>query len=207
MEIIFVRHGLPQRVSGEAGSSVDAELSADGWRQAGLLADYLSDRPITVVYSSPLRRARETASPLATRLAIDVTVLDCLAEYDRGTSEYIPVEELKAEGHPMWGDIVAGRVQVSLGVDPRAFRDDVVDGIESMIAAHQGTTIVAVCHGGVINAYISHILGIDDPAGFFYADYTSVHRVRAAQSGQRTLLSLNDTTHLWRTGLSSAMLG
>ena len=43
-----------------------------------------------------------------------------------------------------------------------------------------GEKVAAVCHGGVINAYMTHILGIPDPSGFFYPNYTSIHRVAAA---------------------------
>jgi len=64
-----------------------------------------------------------------------------------------------------------------------------------------------VCHGGVINAYLSKILGIDNPTGFFYPNYTSIHRVMAARSGERTVHTLNETAHLRGTGLISGLYG
>ncbi len=52
-----------------------------------------------------------------------------------------------------------------------------------------------MCHGGIINGYLSAMLGLDSLL-FFVPDYTSVSRVRAARSGTRSLVSLNETAHL-----------
>jgi len=52
-----------------------------------------------------------------------------------------------------------------------------------------------VCHGGVINVYLAHVLKSPDLM-FFEPRYTSIHRVRASTSGTRTLVSVNETAHL-----------
>jgi probable phosphoglycerate mutase len=52
-----------------------------------------------------------------------------------------------------------------------------------------------VCHGGVINAWTSHLLGLER-IFLFEPAYTSVSRYLAASSGERSLLSLNETAHL-----------
>ena len=52
-----------------------------------------------------------------------------------------------------------------------------------------------VCHAGVINAYLGHVLGID--AGLaFPIDYTSISRVLAGRDGRRTVFSVNETQHV-----------
>ena len=79
--------------------------------------------------------------------------------------------------------------------------------MEKLIERFPGKRIVAVCHGGVINGYMTHILGIPDPSGFFYPNYTSIHRVAAARSGERSVLSLNETCHLRGTGLPIGLFG
>jgi probable phosphoglycerate mutase len=85
--------------------------------------------------------------------------------------------------------------------DPIAFREQIVGAIERLIDTHAGHRIAVVCHGGVINAYLSHILGYDEPHSFFYPNYTSIHRVAAARSGERSILTMNETAHLRGTGL------
>ena len=81
------------------------------------------------------------------------------------------------------------------GVDMGRFRAEVVDAVESIIAAHPGRRVAAVCHGGVINAYFGHILGIGRNS-FFTPDYTSINRVAASRSGVRSVLRLNEVGHL-----------
>ncbi len=82
-----------------------------------------------------------------------------------------------------------------------------VAAVEEIVAAHSGQVVAVVCHGGVINAYLSHVLGIEDPSGFFYPNYTSIHRVVAARSGQRTLLTINETCHLRGAGFRVGRFG
>jgi hypothetical protein len=65
-----------------------------------------------------------------------------------------------------------------------------------------GHRIAIVCHGGVINAYLTYILGLSNyQQGFFYPNYTSIHRVAAARSGERSIVTINETSHLRGTGL------
>jgi probable phosphoglycerate mutase len=53
-----------------------------------------------------------------------------------------------------------------------------------------------VCHGGVINSWAGHVLGVREPFFFFDPGYTSVNRFLAAGSGERSVVSLNETAHL-----------
>ena len=206
MELLFIRHALPQRVEGFDGPA-DPELSDAGHHQARHLAEYLGFERIHAVFASPLRRAVQTAEPVAQRQSIEVELAEGIAEYDREATEYIPIEQLKAEGLPGWQDVLTGDAHRSVGVDPYEFRTGVVEAVEEIINAHPGEKVAAVCHGGVINAYITHVLGIPDPSGFFYPNYTSIHRVAAARSGERSLLSLNETCHLRGTGLPIGLFG
>ena len=73
--------------------------------------------------------------------------------------------------------------------------------IEGLIEAHPGQRIAVVCHGGVINNYLCHVLALVRPRGFFYPNYTSVNRVAAARGGTRTVVTVNETSHLRGTGL------
>ena len=206
MELLLVRHALPERIEGVEGPA-DPELSAVGLEQAHHLAAYLSEERVHAVYASPLRRARETAVPVAGRHGLDVVAHEGLAEYDRHANEYIPVEQAKAENHPSWHDLVSGDMHRSFGVDAYEFRASVVAAIEGIIADHAAAKVVAVCHGGVINSYLTYVLGVEDPSGFFYPNYTSIHRVAAARTGERSIVTLNETAHLRGTGLPVGLFG
>jgi 2,3-bisphosphoglycerate-dependent phosphoglycerate mutase len=205
MELLLIRHALPIRREDVDGPA-DPELSEAGRDQAMHLASWLADERLDAVYSSPMQRARETAAPLASVHGLEVLVDEELAEYDRQSHWYVPVEELKAAGDPRWREIVAGEWG-DVEVDPETFRDIVYKAVERLIDANPSKRIAAVCHGGVINAYLSKILGIENATGFFYPNYTSIHRVMAARSGERTVHTLNETAHLRGTGLIAGLYG
>jgi 2,3-bisphosphoglycerate-dependent phosphoglycerate mutase len=199
MELLLVRHALPIRrelVDGPA----DPELSADGRAQAELLASYLSSEHLDAIYASPLRRAYETAESVAKHHDLDVQASDGVAEFDRFSPDYIPTEELKAANDPRYHAIINGEWSTD---DESAdeFRSRVVGAIEELIEKHPGQRIVVVCHGGVINGYLCHVLGLSHPKGFFYPNYTSINRVAAARGGVRSVVTINETSHLRGTGL------
>jgi probable phosphoglycerate mutase len=141
-----------------------------------------------------MRRARETAAAVATRLGLQVVVDDDLAEFDREATSYIPLEELRATRDDRWVAMVEGDLS-EFEVDPDAFRRGVVVAVERIVSANPGRTVAVVCHGGVINAYAAEVLGIDRLL-FFEPRYASVNRVAASRDGVRSIVSLNETAHL-----------
>jgi probable phosphoglycerate mutase len=194
MELILVRHGLPVRREVVEGPA-DPELSVEGNDQSARLANYLVTESIAAIYSSPMKRAFQTAEPLAVKTGLPITIVDDVAEYDRLSNEYIPIEELRAANDERWHKLVAGGWQSDSDTLDN-FRHRVVSSLEQLISQHASQRIVVTCHGGVINQYIAHVLGISTERGFFYPQYTSIHRVVAAQNGLRSIVSLNEIAHL-----------
>ena len=198
MELLLIRHAQPVQIV-QAEGAADPHLTERGKKQAAALAAYLGVEPIAGVWSSPMVRARETATPLAERLGVEVLVDVELAEYDRDATSYIPVEELKANKDERWFAMVEGSFDAG-GVDPVAFQAGVVRAIEHVIAGNPGGLVAVVCHAGVINAYVGHILGITRPL-WFEPRYTSINRVLASRQGDRSVQALNETGHLRGTDL------
>lgn len=194
-----MRHALPERRELTEGPA-DPGLTPEGHRQSELLADYLASEAIDAIYVSPLRRARETSAPLERRLGMTATVVDGVAEFDRDSSEYIPIEQLKAENDPRFHDLTSS---AWAGNDPRdEFDERVRSAVDEIVGSHPGGTVVVVCHGGVVNLVLSDVIGIqNDGPGFFYPNYTSIHRVAASRSGIRSVVTINETSHLRNTGL------
>jgi broad specificity phosphatase PhoE len=200
VELLLVRHALPLRRELEIGAA-DPGLSPDGHAQARHLAEYLAaEAPLDALYASPLERARQTAAPIAERSGLAVVLDDAVAEWDRHSNEYVPIEELKAANDPRWQALLRGE-WTSHDESPAQFAARVVGAIEAMVARHRGERIGVVCHGGVINAYLAHVLGLAGPQHFFYPNYTSIHRVAAATTGERSIVTINETAHLRGTGL------
>ncbi|MBM3742541.1 MAG: histidine phosphatase family protein [Actinobacteria bacterium] len=194
MELILVRHGLPLRREVVEGPA-DPDLSPEGNDQSRRLASYLKGEGIAAIYSSPMKRAVQTAQPLAQATGLPISIVDNVAEYDRLSNEYIPIEELRKANDDRWQKLLAGDWE-SDSDTLDSFRHRVVSSIEELIGRHASQRIVVSCHGGVINQYLAHILGITTERGFFYPQYTSIHRVVAARNGLRSILALNETAHL-----------
>jgi len=199
MELMLIRHGLPVRRELSEGIA-DPELASDGVEQARHLANYLAAESIDAVYASPLKRALQTAEAVATVKALPITVVDGVAEWDRNSNEYVPIEELKAANDPRWQAMVRGE-WTAHDETPEQFAARVIGSLEVIIDSHPGQRVAVSCHGGVINAYLSHVLGLPVSQGFFYPNYTSIHRVVASRGGHRSVVTLNETSHLRGTGL------
>lgn len=196
MELLLIRHALPVRIdASDSDGPADPALSDVGHEQARALAAWLCEEPIDAVYTSPLRRAVETAAPLASALGLGTIVDEDLAEFDRDAADYIPIEELKAEGDPRWQQLVDGDWSNDGAIDPEEWIRRVHDAIERVVAAHPGQTVAVVAHGGVVNAYLASVLGTPRPM-FFEPAYTSISRVLAARSGERQIRSVNETAHV-----------
>ncbi len=199
MEIILVRHALPIRRENVDGPA-DPELSVDGHEQARHFAEYMALEHIDAIYTSPMKRAVQTAEPLAKMKGLTPVVVDGVAEFDQHSNEYIPVEELKATNDPRWKELMEGGFAGH--EDATTFNSRVRESIEKIISENKGGRVVVTCHGGVINSYLAHVLNLaENTAQFFYPNYTSIHRVAASSAGHRSILSINETSHLRGTGL------
>lgn len=193
VELLLIRHALPLRVENRDGSPADPPLSDSGRRQAERLAAWLARERIDALYASPLRRAVETAEPLARARSLEIRIEPRIIEMDWRSDSYVPLDELKRSDYARWRELMAGGL--TAGVDLDAFRRSVVDGLEDVIAANGGGRVAVVCHGGVINAWAAHVLEIERPL-FFDPVYTSISRFLAAGSGERSVASLNEASHL-----------
>lgn len=198
MDLLLVRHGLPERVEGAEGPA-DPVLTEEGRRQADLLAGWLAHEKIDHLLSSTLRRAMQTAEPVGERMGLAVELVQGLSEFDADADSYIPIEELREARDPRFFALVEGRWdELGSSVDPSSFGDLVHTTIEGVIERFPGQRVAIVCHGGVINLYLGRILGVERHL-WFEPGYTSISRVAASRDGHRTIVSVNETAHLEAT--------
>ncbi len=202
MELLLVRHALPIRREVDEGAA-DPELSEVGIAQAKLLGEYLADEEVAAVYSSPMRRALETAQPVADAHGLPIVVSDGIAEYDRTSNWYVPIEELRATNDPRWQALQRGEWHADESEDD--FHDRVLGGIQQIVADHASERVAVVCHGGVINSYLADVLSTPHRRGFFYPAYTGVSRVAASKEGRRSIVSINEIAHLRGSGLPAGL--
>jgi probable phosphoglycerate mutase len=192
MDLLLIRHGLPLHIENADGQPADPPLSDIGREQARLVARWLADERIDRLYSSPMQRALETAAPLAELQQLEIEVEPGVAEYDRHDATYVPMERLKEVDYERWVRIMRGDIIA----DFAAFAQTVVQSLERIVDTNPGRRVAVTCHGGVINIWSAHVMGITPPRFFFNPDYTSVNRFVCARSGEKTVRTLNEAVHL-----------
>lgn len=193
MLLLLIRHALPLRT--EAGEGSDPELTEDGWEQARRLPGALARFPIRRLVSSPQRRAVQTAQPVAAVLGMTVDIDDRLAEYDRGLSHYIPLEQVRTERPEDWDKMAAGELPGA--VDTDAFRRRIRAALADIVAGGEHDDTVAVfSHGGVINVVLHEILGTAKLLSF-PIDYASVTALRYSRTGRASVAGVNGVEHVW----------
>jgi len=189
--LILIRHGLPEKIINDDGTPADPPLCEEGHQQASKMANWMLKEKVDRLYSSPMRRAFQTAEPLAAACALDIEVRDGVAEYDQQAENYIPVEELKEVDYERWLRLMRGETDIDF--DDFAYR--VVSELEGIVSENRGKRVAVTCHGGVINVWTAHVIGFQ-PRLFFNPDYTSINRFMAASSGEKSVITLNEAVHL-----------
>jgi broad specificity phosphatase PhoE len=205
-KVILVRHGesvwnSQRRIQG----SLDPELSPRGRRQTDLLVSHL--RPhltpaVAAIYSSPLRRAAQTADQIAMAYQIPVVHEPDLREMSLGKWEGKTVAEIQATYSGCYEQWLEDPLAFPApgGEDLRSFERRVVGVLERMQNTHPKADLTVVSHGGVIKALLCFALGLDVRYLFrLKQDNTAINQIELDGRVRRVLL-LNDTCHLSQGG-------
>ena len=207
MRLLLIRHGeTSANAEGRLQGHLDISMSERGRRQSEQLAERLSRLSFDAIYSSPLKRARETADIIADRNGLTPVDRPALMERDVGDLAGLTRAEI-IERHPHY---VRARMEARDDVGVAGFERDaafarrVLDGVGTIIEAHPSESIVVVSHGGVIAAFLRETLNmpITRPGAFAVSNASiTTFDVREEQREPRVrprvlLVSLNDTCHL-----------
>ena len=160
--IVLARHGetdwnRERRFQGHA----DVPLNDAGRAQAAQLAARLADEPFSSVYTSPLRRAAETAELVAARLGVEVRPHVALKEVDVGSWSGLSVQDVEArypEEYARWLENRASGWHDGETWEELAAR--VVAGLHEIARGHPGEHVLAVTHGGPIRSARTVALGL-----------------------------------------------
>jgi probable phosphoglycerate mutase len=166
-EIWLVRHGDCYEGMAEGA---DPPLSPTGRRQAERLADRVRKVGARVIYSSPYRRAVETARIIGHKVREDPRLVEI--ELELGEDGALDFKEPAAS--------VVERMHAA---------------INDIVAAHPGEHVVVVTHGVALMAYLSDVLRLAPGQMRLLPYFTSVSVVRAL-GDLRMVGSIADTAHL-----------
>lgn len=161
--LYLVRHGqtagnVSHQLIGHTDMPLD-DLGLDQARQVGL---HMRAVRLDAVITSPLARARVTASEIARHQAIELQVDDRLKEMHFGDAEGLTMPEA-AERFPhilrLRDDPLAMEFRWPSGEHRAEFHSRVLATFTELAAIHHGRQVAVVCHGGVITSLIAQLDG------------------------------------------------
>jgi len=159
--VLLVRHGqtsttgvtLPGRAPG-------LHLADKGREEAADVAGRIARLPrLVAVYSSPLERAQETATPIAAASGLTVTVEPGLLECDYGEWTGLALKNLYRK--PEWKVVqrYPSGFRFPGGESFTEMQARMTGTMARLVAAHPGRTVVAVSHADPIKTAVAHALG------------------------------------------------
>jgi alpha-ribazole phosphatase len=165
--LILIRHCEPEEgARGRIYGTLDIGLSADGRLQAVELVDRLDGVEIDAIWTSPRRRARETAEPLAAVRALRLSEDEDLRELHFGELEGRTFEEI-AESEPelyrAWMETPT-EVRFPGGERYPDLKARSLRVLERVAATSDSAVVVT--HGGVVRAALAEWLQIPDESVF-----------------------------------------
>ena len=207
MQLLLIRHGetaanAERRVQGH----LDVPLSGRGLRESERLAGRVAELPVAAIYSSPLRRARQTADAIAEQLSLEIEERDELMERDVGALSGLVWDEVM-ERYP---EFIRARAEPNPTIEVPGYELDdafnlrVHTVLEAIIVVHPEQTVAVVTHGGVIASFCRQTLQIEAgrPAPFDIGNGSiTVFDIQDGEFDPLTrprvrLVALNDTCHL-----------
>lgn len=145
--IYFVRHAEPNY---ENHDDLSRELSSKGLRDRSVVTQFLSDKGISVVLSSPYKRAVDTVSEFAELKKINIVTIDDFRER-RVDSEWIP--DFDAFCQKQWEDF---QYKLTDGESLSEVQQRNIAALQSVLKTYQGKNIVIGTHGTALSTIINY---------------------------------------------------
>jgi broad specificity phosphatase PhoE len=195
MELFVVRHGETEaNRTEELQGHLDTPLTDRGSEQAKTVAAQLDGYDFDMTFSSPLKRALDTAKILAQRVNTDIRMSAALKEMCYGKWEGTPKEALRS--HEAWERRVAdkynfdhpGEFRGAPGESYAAIYDRVATFFDDLLDEEYDRVLI-VSHLGVLRNVKKHFEGCSDEAAVeFSPDPLQVYVVRSDDDGTETEL-------------------
>jgi broad specificity phosphatase PhoE len=196
--IILARHGETEWNAEEIfRGRIDIELNETGIREAELLAKYLSDMTIAAIYSSPLKRALQTAEMIARHHDVKVEVAPQLIDLDYGEWQGLSHETVRDRYGQLYHEWLNNPqlVKMPAGESLDDVRRRTISLVEDIMAKVEGA-IVLVSHRVIHKVLICALLALDISHFWNIRIDTAGISVFAYEDDRFVLTRHNDTSFL-----------
>jgi broad specificity phosphatase PhoE len=161
--VYLARHGESDwNVSNRFQGHSDRPLTELGRRQAQALAAELADvSALAAIYSSPLRRALETALAVGARVRLEPVLVEDLREVDVGAWAGLTRADVEARYPADFRRWLDGGEGWQDGESYAAMSARVLPALLEIAAAHEGEEILVISHGGPVRAIQAAAAGLE----------------------------------------------
>lgn len=162
--LLLVRHGETEwNKEGRYHGVTDVELSEIGLEQARILSQRLAKEKPDALYSSPLKRAMQTAQQIAEVHNLSIVPRDELRELNLGAFEGKKFRGVEDDGRPLEVAWEAGDIDFSppRGETLYQLHDRVAGFVSTLRERHSEGVVLIVSHGGTLRMMICHLIGIE----------------------------------------------
>lgn len=171
--LFFVRHGENMaNITGEFSHRiVDYSLNEKGILQAQQTAEYFADKQIDEIYTSPLKRAQETAGIIGRRLGLPVTIMENFREINIGDLDGKKGEDLWIYHNQIIRQWLSGKPEVFFpgGENYLLMSQRFLGGLKQIFAGKEDRNTILVGHAGIFNVTIMEYCKNLDPKTVFTA--------------------------------------
>jgi len=197
--LIIVRHGRTEwnRVERFRGRA-DIGLDDVGMKQAESAAKRITGWPISMIYSSPLRRALTTAEIIADRVGLKLRLLPGIIDIDYGVWQGLSTEEVVARDSRLYSQWMESpnKVKFPDGESFAEVRKRADSAVDNLIQQHLKETVVLVSHKVICQILILSLLGLDNSHFWQITQDVCAMNLFEVRGGIPSALFLNDTCHL-----------
>jgi broad specificity phosphatase PhoE len=196
--LILLRHGEPdETVHGRCYGRLDPGLSPLGREQILHTWRILDNQPVTALYSSPSRRAIESANLRAVNFPA-AAVDERLREIDFGAFEGLTYREISSRYPQRYHEWMTQPTDVLFpgGESFATMSARVGDALDAIRRLHSGETVVTVSHGGVNRVALMHALDLDPRHIFRLAQTYACVNVIDYIGDEPVVRVMNATVHL-----------
>lgn len=161
--LLLIRHGENDftKTHKLAGYTPNVHLNERGQNQAQALADALKEVPLKAIYASPLERAVETATPIASARKLEVQTESGLLETNVGKWQGRSLAALRLQKHWKVVQSAPSRAQFPEGETFYECQARVVTALDSISRKYKPQDIIAcVFHADPIKLAIAHYIGL-----------------------------------------------
>ena len=197
--VILVRHGETAWNRREVfRGRADVELNERGREQAQALGAALEEHELETVYSSPLRRAVETAEAIAKPHNIRVEIEEGFIDFDYGRWQGLQLDEVRQRYPKLYQDWIERphTVRMEGGESLRVLRRRAMGALRKVTKRHPDETVVIVAHRVVNKVILCAVLGLDNSHFWQIRQDTCAFNVLEWSQDRWVVRLFNDTCHL-----------